>query len=68
MKDSLSRRDFLRGSLATAGLTLAVMVTPFGYRIDNAAQGGPGADPGQFAHLVASDGSLTCPGCIRGTR
>ena len=45
MKDSLSRRDFLRGSLATAGLTLAVTVTPFGYRIVNAAQGGAGADP-----------------------
>ncbi|HSH68294.1 MAG TPA: molybdopterin cofactor-binding domain-containing protein, partial [Deferrisomatales bacterium] len=45
MKPSISRRDFLQGSLATAGLTLAAVVTPFGYRIVNASQGGLGADP-----------------------
>lgn len=34
----ISRRTFLKGSLAATGLTIAVSVTPFGYRIVNAAQ------------------------------
>jgi len=33
MKSSISRRDFLRGSLAAAGLTIAASVTPFGTRL-----------------------------------
>ncbi len=36
MNTSISRRAFLKGSLA--GLTLAVSVSPFGYRILNASE------------------------------
>ncbi len=38
MKSSISRRDFLKGSLAAAGLTIAASITPFGYRLLNAAE------------------------------
>jgi isoquinoline 1-oxidoreductase beta subunit len=38
MKSSISRRDFLKGSLATAGLTIAASVTPSGYRLLSAAE------------------------------
>jgi isoquinoline 1-oxidoreductase beta subunit len=43
MKSSISRRDFLKGTLATAGLTIAASVTPFGYTILNAAEAKKGA-------------------------
>jgi len=36
MSTSITRRAFLKGSLA--GLTLAVSVSPFGYRILNASE------------------------------
>jgi isoquinoline 1-oxidoreductase subunit beta len=62
---SLSRRDFLKSSLATAGLTLAVSIGPFGYRIVNASQGG-GGSAGPAPHLkpnvwfeIAPDGTVT---------
>ena len=46
MRANLSRREFLKGSLATAGLTLAVSVSPFGYEIVNAAvRGKDGENP-----------------------
>ena len=35
---SVSRRDFLKGSLAATGLTIAVSVTPLGYRLLNASE------------------------------
>ena len=38
MKTSMSRRDFLKGSLAATGLTIAVSVSPLGYRLVNASQ------------------------------
>ena len=38
MSTSISRRQFLKGSLAATGLTIAVSVTPFGYRLLNAAE------------------------------
>ena len=38
MNTSISRRDFLKGSLAATGLTIAVSVTPFGYRLVNASE------------------------------
>lgn len=38
MKTSMTRRTFLKGSLAASGLTIAVSVTPFGYTLLNAAE------------------------------
>jgi isoquinoline 1-oxidoreductase subunit beta len=38
MKTSMTRRTFLKGSLAATGLTIAVSVTPFGTRLLNASQ------------------------------
>ena len=38
MKTPISRRTFLKGSMAAGGLTIAVSVTPFGYSILNAAE------------------------------
>jgi len=39
MKTSMTRRAFLKGSLAATGLTIAVSVSPFGYRLVNASEG-----------------------------
>jgi len=38
MKTSMTRRAFLKGSLAATGLTIAVSVSPFGYRLLNASE------------------------------
>ena len=38
MKSSISRRDFLKGVLGAAGLTIAASVTPSGYRLLSAAE------------------------------
>jgi isoquinoline 1-oxidoreductase subunit beta len=38
MKTSMTRRAFLKGSLAATGLTIAVSVSPFGYRFLNASE------------------------------
>lgn len=38
MSTSITRRAFLKGSLAATGLTIAVSVGPFGYRLVNASQ------------------------------
>ena len=38
MKKSMTRRAFLKGSLAATGLTIAVSTTPLGYRLLNASQ------------------------------
>lgn len=38
MNTSLTRRAFLKGSLAAGGLTIAVSVTPFGFTILNASE------------------------------
>jgi len=38
MEKMISRRTFLKGSLAATGLTLAVSVTPFGYKLLNASE------------------------------
>ena len=48
MKTSISRRDFLKGSLTAAGLTIAASVTPFGYKLLDAA----GVKKGGFAPNV----------------
>jgi isoquinoline 1-oxidoreductase beta subunit len=38
MKKSMTRRAFLKGSLAVTGLTIAVSTTPYGYKLLNASQ------------------------------
>jgi len=38
MKTSMTRRAFLKGSLAAAGLTIGVSVTPFGHRLVSGAE------------------------------
>lgn len=38
MKRSMTRRAFLKGSLAATGLTIAVSTTPFGFKLLNASQ------------------------------
>jgi isoquinoline 1-oxidoreductase subunit beta len=38
MKTSMTRRTFLKGSLAATGMTIAVSVSPFGYNLLNASQ------------------------------
>ena len=38
MKSSISRRDFLKGTLATAGLTIAASISPFGCKLLNAEE------------------------------
>ena len=38
MKSSISRRDFLKGSLAAAGLTIGASLTPFGTRLLSGAE------------------------------
>ncbi len=40
MRSSISRRDFLKGSLAAAGLTVAASITPFGTKLLNAKEVG----------------------------
>lgn len=42
---ALTRRDFLKKSLAVTGLTVAVSVTPFGTRLLSAAEAGEEAGP-----------------------
>ena len=37
---SISRRDFLKGSLAAAGLTIAASITPFGTKLLSAKEVG----------------------------
>jgi len=43
---SITRRGFLKGSLALTGLTLAISVSPFGYKLLNASDKKPGEIPG----------------------
>ena len=38
MKRSMTRRAFLKGSMAATGLTIAISATPFGYKLLNASQ------------------------------
>ncbi len=46
MKDSMTRRSFLKGSLAVSGLTIAACVTPFGIKLINAAD--MSGEPSEF--------------------
>ena len=43
---SMTRRGFLKSSLAVTGLTLAVSVSPLGYRLLNASEKVAGETPG----------------------
>lgn len=53
MKSSISRRDFLKGSLATAGLTIVASITPFGTRLLSAKEVGiPVLQPSAFFELT----------------
>ena len=45
MTKSISRREFLKGSMAATGLTIAVSFTPFGYRVLNASETKGGGKP-----------------------
>jgi len=57
MKTSITRRTFLKGSLAAGGLTIAVSVTPFGYTLLNAAEKKDFA-PNVWFHIT-SDNKVT---------
>ena len=46
MNKQISRRDFLKGSLAATGLTIAASITPFGIRLVNASEMKEGAAAG----------------------
>ena len=52
MKSSISRRDFLKGFLGAAGLTIAASVTPFGYKILNASDAGAAFKPNVFYQIT----------------
>ena len=55
MKESMTRREFLKGSLAVSGLTIAACVTPFGIQLVNAADmaGKPSEfKPSAFYHIT----------------
>ena len=61
MNTTISRRSFLKGSLAAGGLTIAVSVTPFGYSLLNAAEKGKAIDsvsPNVWL-LITSDNKVT---------
>ena len=57
MKTSITRRTFLKGSLAASGLTIAVSVTPFGYTLLNAAEK-KDFNPNVWLHIT-SDNKVT---------
>ena len=59
MKTSISRRTFLKGSLAVTGLTIAVSVSPFGYKLLNASEGeSPGFRPNAW-FTITPDNKVT---------
>jgi isoquinoline 1-oxidoreductase beta subunit len=55
MKKSMTRRTFLKGSLATSGLTIVAFVTPLGTKLVNAAGqagAGEGLKPSAFFQIT----------------
>jgi isoquinoline 1-oxidoreductase beta subunit len=61
MKRTFTRREFLKTSLAGAGLTLAAVATPAGIRILSAAElenGPPQFEPNVYLR-IATDGAIT---------
>jgi isoquinoline 1-oxidoreductase subunit beta len=59
MKSSISRRDFLKGSLATAGLTIAASFTPLGCRLLSAAEASKATFKPNIWLEIAPDNSIT---------
>ena len=59
MKSNISRRTFLKYSLSGAGLTIAVGLTPFGWRLAKAAEANAsGLKP--FAYIeISPDNTVT---------
>ncbi len=57
MNTTMTRRTFLRGSLAASGLTIAVSVTPFGYTLLNAAdkKDAKGFNPSVWLQITPDD-------------
>lgn len=59
MSSSISRRDFLKGSLAAAGLTIAASITPFGTKLLNGKEVGKALfQPNAFPQITP-DGLVT---------
>lgn len=59
MSSSISRRDFLKGSLAAAGLTIAASITPFGTKLLNGKEVGKALfQPNAFSQITP-DGLVT---------
>lgn len=52
MTTMISRRSFLKGSLGVTGLTIAVSITPFGYRIVNASTKKGGFKPNVWFEIT----------------
>ena len=55
MKKTISRREFLKGSLAASGLTIIASVTPFGIKLVNASgmkEGADGLSPSAFFQIT----------------
>jgi isoquinoline 1-oxidoreductase beta subunit len=59
MKTSLSRRDFLKSSLAAAGLGIAVSITPFGTKLLNAKEAGKAVFAPGVWYEVTPDNRVT---------
>jgi len=59
MKTSISRRDFLKGSLATAGLTIAASITPFGIKLLDAAEAKKASFKPNMWLEIGADDSVT---------
>ena len=56
MSSSISRRDFLKGSLAAAGLTIAASITPFGTKLLNGEEVGKALfQPNVFFQITPDD-------------
>ncbi len=59
MKSSLSRRDFLKGCVGAAGLTIACSLTPSGYRLLSAAEVEKGAFKPNVWYEITPDNLVT---------
>ena len=62
-KTSITRRSFLKSSLAFTGLTIAVSASPFGYELLNASENPAGKTPGFSPNAwftITPDNKLRC--------
>ncbi len=60
MKSSISRRDFLKGSLAAAGLTIGASLTPFGTRLLSGAEMKNGFKPTVWYEITPDNIVTVC--------